>query len=95
MHDGDADVEATRRLVADVARDVRADVVHANQDLGAACSSGSVEGLAPAENTGGPKVLFDLNHTPLPEVLSGICAVRPRRPHRTIAAFWVGHRRRS
>src|SRR2546421_8122210 len=32
-----------------------------------ACT-GSVEGLAPAEDTGGPKVLFDLNKKPLPEV---------------------------
>ena len=36
--------------------------------LCAACSTGSIDGLAPAEDTGGPKVLFDLNKKPLPEV---------------------------
>src|ERR1041384_1635964 len=35
----------------------------------AACSQGlPVQGLAPAEKTGGPQVLFDLTPTPLPEV---------------------------
>ena len=33
-----------------------------------ACSSGSVVGLAPAEDTGGPRVLFDLQKKPLPEI---------------------------
>jgi hypothetical protein len=43
-----------------------------------ACARGSVDGLAPAEDTGGPKVLFDLKHTPLPEVpLPNDIATRP------------------
>ena len=34
----------------------------------AACSQAAVEGLAPADPTGGPRVRFDLTHTPLPEI---------------------------
>lgn len=41
MVDADADVKATRQLVADVARETRADVVHANQ-FAAACADVSV-----------------------------------------------------
>src|SRR5690349_17107285 len=33
-----------------------------------ACSSGTVQGLAPAEQTGGPQILFDLQKKPLPEI---------------------------
>ena len=33
-----------------------------------ACSSGAVVGLAPAQESGGPRVLFDLTRTPLPEI---------------------------
>jgi hypothetical protein len=36
--------------------------------LCAACSSGSIDGLAKAEDTVGPKVLFDLSKKPLPEI---------------------------
>lgn len=33
-----------------------------------ACSTGAVQGLAPAEQTGGPRILFDLQKKPLPEI---------------------------
>src|SRR4051794_31532336 len=36
--------------------------------LCAACASGAIEGLAPAEETGGPRMLFDLQRKPLPEI---------------------------
>jgi len=36
--------------------------------LCAACSGGAVQGLAPAENTHGPQIVFDLARTPLPEI---------------------------
>src|SRR5438552_5531627 len=34
----------------------------------AACNSAPLEGLAPAEHAGGPRVLFDLTKRPLPEI---------------------------
>ena len=36
--------------------------------LVSACTNASFDGLAPAEDTGGPRVLFDLQKKPLPEI---------------------------